>query len=271
MAIYAYFGVVSSELTGDAAADFVWNLSVGAAGGRSEETDCWTSRRARSTNHLEYLKKLKITDVANDYCAALLTSIYTLSCSRVVVSDVWRTDGTDHLDPFIWQPGNTQTVALLGLNRTSYRKLLGTSVTATGYEVLIRLREVAGYSPRIFKFKGSQPSRMVKLLCEFVHYFPFCPLLDLILPSPLVESDLPDLALYGYHLDSLSLSYSAACLSPLEQLTQRTGAPAVSGTGAGTITEEGWMCPNLLYIKLRIPEDEEPPALHVALLSLVRK
>lgn len=154
----------------------------------------------------------------------------------------------------------------------SYPKLLGESVTATGYEVLIRLREAAGYSPRIFTFKRFQPSRMVKLLCEIYHYFPFCLLLDLILFSPLAECDLPDLALYGYHLDSSSLSYSAACSSALEQLAQHTGAPAISGIGTGTITEEGWMRPNLLYIELRIPEDEEPPALRVAaLLSLVRK
>lgn len=33
---------------------------------------------------LEYLKELKITDVANGYCAALLTSIYTRPASELL-------------------------------------------------------------------------------------------------------------------------------------------------------------------------------------------
>ncbi|KAG8938370.1 hypothetical protein FRC00_000222, partial [Tulasnella sp. 408] len=63
---------------------------------------------------LDHLKTLRIENITNKYCAAFLISIYTPVCSYVHVGDSFWRDDTDLLDPLIWQPGNTQTAALLG-------------------------------------------------------------------------------------------------------------------------------------------------------------
>ncbi|KAG8945190.1 hypothetical protein FRC00_010236, partial [Tulasnella sp. 408] len=73
------------------------------------------------------LKELKLEDITNHYCAALLSSIYTPICSRVHVSDVWKED-TNPLDLLIWQPRNARTTALLGLQQKSSAPVLRISI-----------------------------------------------------------------------------------------------------------------------------------------------
>ncbi|KAG8918512.1 hypothetical protein FRC00_012406, partial [Tulasnella sp. 408] len=90
---------------------------------------------------LGHLKQLRIEDIASQYCAALLISIYNPICSRVYVSDgVWD-EGTDLLDPLIWQPGNTRRAALLGLHQQPDARVFGISIEVETFTVNIRTQK----------------------------------------------------------------------------------------------------------------------------------
>ncbi|KIO16109.1 hypothetical protein M407DRAFT_34253 [Tulasnella calospora MUT 4182] len=217
---------------------------------------------------LGYLKELKIEDIKTDYSAALLISIYTPVCSRVDVSDSRGTDVTDPFDSLIWQPGNTQTAALLGLDHLSDKRVSGISITAEHGVVRIRVREQGGSDARFFSFMRSLPWELLKLLGNFLSDVPFCPPVDLTISSGMAHSASFDLAPWSTFLESLELSDSTACLRALEQLAQRTAAPSVSERGTSMTQAEDWMCPKLQYITLYILDIESRRQL---LLSLVKE
>lgn len=72
--------------------------------------------RANAPVVLQHLKKLVLLMMPSVYIAAILASVYTPSCSQVVVRDR-MTDGRsaemiESFDSVIWRPGNNQAAAL---------------------------------------------------------------------------------------------------------------------------------------------------------------
>ncbi|KIO15324.1 hypothetical protein M407DRAFT_213377, partial [Tulasnella calospora MUT 4182] len=113
-----------------------------------------------------------------------------------------------------------------------------------------------------------QPSTLVKLMRKFLLHFPSSFAIGLNFSGYAFQHDPLDLMVWNGRLEALKLSDHAACRSALEQLSQRVGGPSWNETR----TRDDWVCPNLLYITLHIPEAEEDRALHVAaLLSLVQR
>ncbi|KAG8913032.1 hypothetical protein FRC01_004770 [Tulasnella sp. 417] len=221
---------------------------------------------------LGHLKELKIQAIATEYCAALLGSIFTPICSRVYVSDSWWSEATNALDSFLWQPGNTQTAALLGLNGQSDRRPLEISITVEYQMVRIRVHQREDWDSPFFSFKRPRSTEMVKLLREFFSAIPSCPPIDLAIWSAMAPSDALDLTGWSATLSLLDLSDEDCCLRALQQLAQRTAVSDSRETGASARRAEDWMCPNLQYITLRIPELDSQRDSHVAaLLALVRK
>ncbi|KAG8892880.1 hypothetical protein FRC01_013902, partial [Tulasnella sp. 417] len=219
---------------------------------------------------LGHLRELKIEDIANDYCAALLSSIFTPICSRVHVSDSpWA---IDPLDPLLWHPGSTQTAALLGLNGQSHTQTRRIAITVECQVVRIRVFEHEGGSPRFFSFKRRRPSHLFGLLPHFFGAAPFCPPIDLEIGSAMDPIDAFDLTGWSTTLGSLQLRDENTCLRALQQLAQRTAVSDSTETGASATQVEDWMCPNLRWIMLHIPESDLQRDSHVAaLLALVRR
>ncbi|KAG9034259.1 hypothetical protein FS837_002251 [Tulasnella sp. UAMH 9824] len=217
---------------------------------------------------LGHLKELKIEDITNHYCAALLSSICTPVCSCVYVRDSRRREGTDTLDPLIWQSGNTQTATLLGLDQQSDTRVLGISITAKYGVVVIQVREQGGGSGRFFSFVRPHPWELLNLLGHFLSDIPFSPPVDLTISSGMPHGDSFNLTPWSSLLESLGLSDPKACLRALEQLAQRTAAPNASERGTNATQVEDWVCPNLQYITLYIRDIESQ---RESLLSLVRK
>ncbi|KAG9047245.1 hypothetical protein FS837_002718 [Tulasnella sp. UAMH 9824] len=216
------------------------------------------------------LKELKLEDITNSYCAALLSSIYTPICSHVHVSDVWKEDA-DPLDPLIWQPRNAQTTALLGLQQKSDAHALRISILVSSSVVGVHVYEQESNGSRVFSFNRSRPLQLVKLLGHFFSVVPFCPPISLFISGDTSPGDSFDLKPWGPVLHSLQLSYPMACLRAKEQLAQFTAPPNASERGTSVSQVEGWMCPNLKYITLYIPGIETERDLHAAtLLSLVK-
>ncbi|KAG8911422.1 hypothetical protein FRC00_006527 [Tulasnella sp. 408] len=217
---------------------------------------------------LGHLKELKVEDITNHYCATLLSSICTPICSRVYVRDSRQSDGTDPLDPLIWQPGNTQTATLLGLGQQSDTRVLGISITAKYGVVIIHVREQGGSDGRFFSFTRPQPWELLKLLGQFLNDIPFGPPVDLTISGGMALGNSFDLAPWGFLLKSLGLSNPTACVRVLEQLAQRTAVPSASERGTNATQVEDWVCPNLQYITLYNMDIESQ---RESLLSLVRK
>ncbi|KAG8922171.1 hypothetical protein FRC01_014368, partial [Tulasnella sp. 417] len=217
------------------------------------------------------LKRLTLEDMSSDYCAAILCSIYAPVSSRVHVSDVrWR-EGHEPLDRLIWQTGNRQTAALLGLHQRSDTRGLTISISAKSEFVEISVREPEETGTRRFEFERTQASQMVKLLGEFFSGIRGYTPIDLVISTNIPQSDPFDLGPWSRGLESLELWSSIACLHAMEQLAQRTVTPAVSEATTSTATAQDWMCPNLQSITFNITETELQRNLHVAaLLSLVR-
>ncbi|KAG8918795.1 hypothetical protein FRC01_001648 [Tulasnella sp. 417] len=221
---------------------------------------------------LGHLKGLKIEDITHEYSAALLGSIFTPICSGVDVNDSWWGEATGPLDTFLWQPGNTQTAALLGLNAPSDRRPRGISIFVEHQVVQIRVHERQGQDSRFFEFDRPRPAEMVKLLRDFFSVVPFCPPISLTIWGGTAPSDAFDLTGWSALLSSLRLSDENFCLRVLEQLAQRTAVSDSRETGASTTRVGDWICPNLRYIRLDIPEIDSQRDSHVvALLALVRK
>ncbi|KAG9034261.1 hypothetical protein FS837_002253 [Tulasnella sp. UAMH 9824] len=222
---------------------------------------------------LEHLKELRIEHITNDYCAALLISIYTPICSRVYVNDSRWTQVTEPtLYPLIWQPGNTQTAALLGLHHQSNARALRMPIKVASSPVDIRAHGEEGDVSRLLSFGRLQPWRMVTLLGHFFGDVQFCPPIDLTITCRITQSDPFDLTPWGTFLNRLTLSDSMASLRALGQLARRTAAQKTGERGASVAQVENWICPHLQYITLHSPHIQSQRELHVAaLLSLVKK
>ncbi|KAG8958809.1 hypothetical protein FRC05_008617, partial [Tulasnella sp. 425] len=65
---------------------------------------------------LPRLGNLDLDCITDDYCRALLASIYTPACSRIYVDDAPGSQHVDSLDSLVWKPGSVQAAALLGFN-----------------------------------------------------------------------------------------------------------------------------------------------------------
>ncbi|KIO27151.1 hypothetical protein M407DRAFT_243426 [Tulasnella calospora MUT 4182] len=103
---------------------------------------------------------------------------------------------------------------------------------------------------------------------EFLLYFPSSFAIGLSFRDYTFQDDPLDLMVWNGRIAALDLSDYATCRSALEQLGQRVAVPSCKETR----TRDDWMYPNLLSIRLRIPETKEERAAHVAaLLSLVQR
>ncbi|KIO27152.1 hypothetical protein M407DRAFT_23569, partial [Tulasnella calospora MUT 4182] len=221
---------------------------------------------------LGHLKILNIRKITDNYYAALLSSIYAPVCSSVDIDDPWRSTDVDTQDLLLWQPGNAQMAALLGLNQQSDIRTLKIYIALNYDTIRIRVREQEHGSARVFSFRRRRPLRMLKLLGQFFADFPFCPPIHLTIEASVYDHDPFDLTPWSACLVSLDLSHQTGNLRPMEQLAEYTVAPNANETGASAARAEDWMCPNLRYITLRVPKAESQPDLYgAALLSLVRR
>ncbi|KAG9034260.1 hypothetical protein FS837_002252 [Tulasnella sp. UAMH 9824] len=217
---------------------------------------------------LDHLKTLKVDNMTNEYCAALLISIYTPVCSHVDVADSFWSDAADPFDSLIWQPGNTRTAALLAFHPQLDARVLRVAITVESSQVCVRAaREGEGF-PRVLSFERPRPGRMVALIGHFFRDVWFCPPIDLTITSGMLQSDTSDLTPWGPRLSRLTLSDPVASLRALEQLALRTPATYTNAGERGTsvIQGEDWMCPNLREITLHIPEIESQFNMRVAAL-----
>lgn len=222
---------------------------------------------------LWHLKELEIEDITNEYCAALLSSIYTPICFHVRVRDSWLTlsdrADPDPFDSLIWQPGNAQMIALLGLSQQSDTRI---SITVEESGVHIDVHEEDDDGPRSLSLLRPEPWEILNLLGDFFNSVPSCPPIDLTISSVQAYNDPFDLGPWGDLLESLDLSRSMSSVRAMEQLAQRTSTHDTSETTTNVTPGEDWMCPNLQCISFFIPEVESERDLHVAaLLSLVEK
>ncbi|KAG8924012.1 hypothetical protein FRC01_012058 [Tulasnella sp. 417] len=161
---------------------------------------------------LGHLKRLTLEHMTSNYCSATLCSIYAPVSSHVRVSDVGWSEGYEPLDRRIWQTGNSQTAALLGLHQPSDTRGLKISISAKSEFVEISVREQEETGTRRFEFERTQASDMVKLLGEFFSGIPGYTPIDLTISTTIPRSDPFDLAPWSGGLESLELWSSFACL-----------------------------------------------------------
>ncbi|KAG8942796.1 hypothetical protein FRC04_003491 [Tulasnella sp. 424] len=256
---------------------------------------------------LPRLGNLELDCITDDYCMALLASIYTPACSRIYVYDASGSQHVDSLDALVWKPGSVQAVALLGFNSSLEPRILGvpetvsmpqisTTISVARSATLVRVEEKDSVRSRHLHFGRSEPLKLLKRIGESL---PHRPSLSISLPlsqhdsigirplkllkrigeslrhrpslslsRPLSQHDSIDLGPWSSTLESLELSDYKASLSAMEQLSQCIATPY----GTGVLATESWMCPNLRFITLHIPGDEEECAIYIAALRLlVRK
>ncbi|KAG8909809.1 hypothetical protein FRC01_006716, partial [Tulasnella sp. 417] len=215
------------------------------------------------------LKNINLDRLPNCHSAALVAAIYAPACSDIRVRDSDRRDPgpSEILDAAIWKPGNTQVAAFLGLDSGSESRALEIFIEVGWLAVAIYVDE-QGAERTALQFRRSQHWRLVELIREFFLHHPSPLSISLDIAGRRVEQGPLDLIPWSGHLEALSLWYHDDSLRALEQLGQRTAAPSWSRIE----TIEDWVCPNLRSIMLRIPEEEDNRALHVAALrSLVQK
>ncbi|KAG8924010.1 hypothetical protein FRC01_012056 [Tulasnella sp. 417] len=216
------------------------------------------------------LRKINLERISNSYSTALVATIYAPACSdiRVQEFDFQDPGPSEILDAAIWKPGNTQMAAFLGLESGPEPRALRFFITADQWsKISIKVSE-QGAERTEFQFRRCQPWRLVELIREFFLHHPSPLSISLDLRRGMFEKGPLDLISWSGHLEVLSLSNDDDCLRALEQLSQRPAAPSWSGME----TREDWVCPNLQSIMLRLPDEIDNRALHVAALrSLVQK
>ncbi|KAG8922172.1 hypothetical protein FRC01_014369 [Tulasnella sp. 417] len=248
----------------------------GAAAQLEELTICRSGSRAEyqpsSSITLPRLKEIHLERIPNSYSTALIATIYAPTCSDISVGEWDPQDPQDPQDPgpshildaAIWQPGNTQAAAFLGLHSGSDPRALQIVIEVAGVAIRIKVYE-HGAQRTSFYFIRRQPWRLIKLIREFFFHHPSPLSISLDIGERELEQGPLDLIPWSGHLEALSLWYHDDSLKALEQLGQRTAAPNWSGME----TMEDWVCPDLRSIMLRIPEEEDKRALHVAALRLL--
>lgn len=215
------------------------------------------------------LTELKIYQMMPLPSTKLVASIYAPACSRTHVSELPDVpcDIAAELDAVIWKPGNPQMVAFLGLSSGWESRVSQITIEAGGPGAGIRIREEDD-ERRSFRCRRDQLWKLVKLMWEFLLYFPSSFAIGLSFRDYTFQDDPLDLMVWNGRIAALDLSDYATCRSALEQLGQRVAVPSCKETR----TRDDWMYPNLLSIRLRIPETKDERAAHLAaLLSLVQR
>ncbi|KAG8960788.1 hypothetical protein FRC05_006562 [Tulasnella sp. 425] len=256
---------------------------------------------------LPRLENLEIDWVTDDYCMALLASIYAPTCSRLYLDDVRGSQHIDSLDALVWKPGSAQAAALLGFNSSLESRISGvptpvsippisTTISVTRSATEVRVEEKDSVCSRNLHFERSEPLKLLKRIGESLPHRASLSISrpvsqhdsinkgplkllkrigqslrhrpSLSISRPLSQHDSIDLGPWSSTLKSLKLVDHKASLSAMEQLSQCLATPC----GTGAVATESWMCPNLRSITLHIPGDEEECAIYIAALrSLVRK
>ncbi|KAG9039315.1 hypothetical protein FS837_001020 [Tulasnella sp. UAMH 9824] len=217
---------------------------------------------------LQHLKKLVLSMVPSVYIAAILASIYTPSCSHIVVRDR-MTDGRtavmlELLDAVIWRPGNNQAAALTGRPGLEPEKsTLIVKVFLKWIEVE-SLRSLRGY--RRLQFGRTNIPQLMAQLGTAISQLPSPPVLHLHEVNVQARGPTPvDLLPWSEVLESLTVKGISSCRSVLQQLSQRQ---VVHGTGGCD-----WVCRKLSSIRLVYgwKEKEDATLDGGALVSLVRE
>ncbi|KAG8891744.1 hypothetical protein FRC00_013165, partial [Tulasnella sp. 408] len=220
--------------------------------------------RASAPILLPYLKKLDLSHLPSIYIATILASIYTPSCSHIVVHDWGRSEegveALEALDAVIWRPGNDQAALLLG-SSSSRSERSGLYVQRLVQWIGVKSpMSLDGY--RELEFSRVDVPRFMTQLATTISQLPSPPAVEIeVKAGGIPVALLP----WGDLLKSLVVEGKDACRSVLQQLSQRHVTP---GTG-----EVDWVCRKLAKITLiyEWDEQEDTVADGRALLSLVRQ
>ncbi|KAG8899057.1 hypothetical protein FRC01_010685, partial [Tulasnella sp. 417] len=118
---------------------------LGVAAAQLEELtirDCnsRTDYRPSSSITLPRLKEIELKAISNSYSTALAATIYAPACSYIRIEES-DPGPSEILDPTIWQPGNTQVAAFLGLHSGSEPRALQISIAVIFSTINIKVKE----------------------------------------------------------------------------------------------------------------------------------
>ncbi|KAG9039313.1 hypothetical protein FS837_001018 [Tulasnella sp. UAMH 9824] len=216
---------------------------------------------------LPCLKRLALGCLPSVYTATILASIYTPSCSHILVQD-WKVDeenvaAVEALDAVVWRPGNNQSASLVGGSSSRSERSALTVQKLFGH-ILLQSPTSLNES-RELHFARRDIPRFMTQLATTISQSPSPPAVELV-DVHYEDGRIPvDLLLWSEVLESLVVRGHHACRSTLQQLSQRHVIP---GTG-----EVDWVCKKLSKINLEYTWNEggDEATDGRALLSLVRQ
>lgn len=240
----------------------------------SLEVDMWrwtrrdpdlTGVRSNCPITLPSLKDIALGDIPSCYCNSVLTSIHLPSVSDVYVSGRGMGE-VDLLEAKMWQPGNVQTAALLGLVGSNLPSK-HMQVDALPARVSIRKSYAPGDHTKSITFSSSsdQALRLVGMIGAFLSQLTNKLVVDLDVESPSDSHPSFDLelSLWSSNLQSLRIRGSTLCRSVIRQLAQHVVNPIT--------VSAAWNCPNLESVTLFHDSRDEDIELDVeALCRLIR-
>ncbi|KAG9016270.1 hypothetical protein FRB90_003560 [Tulasnella sp. 427] len=191
---------------------------------------------------LPNLKMLAVVGIPDRYCAALLTSIYTPVVQVVSIEDFYTSHTTISLDAKMWEAGNAQTAALLGLTHhfQPHSTKIEVSFEPKSLRITTRVGDVDPFPFVIIHFTRSRSLQYAPLISAFLSQL--APRLSVSLSvlnkHSAEDTHYIDLSNWGPLLTSLTVTDFPICRLFFKQL-ERSPLPATA-----------YICPNITSFTL---------------------